>query len=85
MRIKRLLLIGMLILTAAGAQRRQPDPLQPDAVKFCQHMDNMKVASYCDCPTAYEGTLCKSEEPLPNFCKRMCGHARQCMCCGLHK
>lgn len=79
--MKKLLLALMLSMFTAAAQ----DPPLPDAVKFCQHTNQKDEKSYCTCPTAHDGELCKSEEPLPNFCKRMCGHARDCHCCGLKK
>lgn len=82
----RVFLILALISTSFLAQgRRRPDPPLPDAVAFCQHTNEKDAASFCTCPTAYDGTLCRSDEPLPAFCKRMCGHAKNCHCCGLHK
>ena len=59
------------------------DPPLPDAVAFCQHTNEAADASYCSCPTAYDGQLCRSDEPLPNFCKKMCGHSRSCHCCNI--
>ena len=79
--MKKLLLVLPLLLLAGQV----PDPPLPDAVKFCQHVNERDSKSYCLCPTANDGELCKSEEPLPRFCKRMCGHAKDCHCCNLKK
>lgn len=59
------------------------DPPRPDAVAFCQHQDKDATASFCECATAFDGQLCKLDEPLPYMCKKQCGHAKSCHCCGL--
>jgi hypothetical protein len=75
-----LLLVSLLGAVFVLAQ----DAPHPDAAPFCQHMDDSKT-TYCPCPTANDGTLCSTEDPLPTFCQKMCGHARDCHCCGLNK
>ena len=76
--------IFLLFVMVSTLLALQDAPL-PNAVQFCQHVNAKDDASFCQCPTAFDGHLCQSEEPLPNFCKRMCGHAKQCHCCGGHQ
>lgn len=77
--------IPFIVLLAFAGFAQKADPPLPDAKAFCHSMDDTKDAVMCKCATAYDGDLCKSDEPLPNFCKKMCGHAKDCHCCGLHK
>lgn len=79
--LRYVLLLLVMAVSAPAAQ----DPPRPDAVPFCQHEQESQEASFCTCATANDGDLCKSEEPLPNFCKKMCGHAKDCHCCNLKK
>ncbi len=78
-------LLSVTLLLAAAPRPQKPDPPLPDAKAFCHTKDDTAEAVHCTCADANEGTLCQSDEPYPRWCKRMCGHSRDCACCGLKK
>lgn len=86
--IVALLLAFTVTFGAVPRPAQQPDPLQPGAVPFCHKPspDEDKPVANCTCTENADGIdLCKTDEPLPKFCKKMCGHARDCRCCSAHK
>lgn len=79
------ILLILMVLSSFSPALLPQDPPHPDAVAFCQHANEDDDATFCSCPTANDGNLCKSDEPYPAFCKKMCGHAKDCHCCGINK
>lgn len=83
--IRSVLLV--VFMGAALVMGQRLDPPLPDAVPFCHMPTEKEKNEYanCTCATVNDGELCKSDEPLPVFCKRACGHAKSCHCCSLKK
>lgn len=83
--MNKLLLLALFSLPLSASAFLWQDPPKPDAVAFCQSDNDALEETYCACPSANDGDLCRSDEPLPNFCKKSCGHAKSCSCCPVHK